>query len=117
LAPGNREDWSEAVTDTASPVAPTRRAWLAVAGILAVAGLASWALANSGLFLPHPQLPEIFSYVGIVLDIAGLVVAIAALRLHARPAWIAIAAIVVSAAPPIFFIFGSAVLMAAYGQQ
>jgi hypothetical protein len=105
------------LSDTATSVAPTRRAWVAVAGILALAGLASWALATSGLFLPHPQLPEIFSYIGIVLDIAALVVAIAALRFHARPAWIAIAAIVVSAAPPIFFIFGSAALMAASGQE
>jgi hypothetical protein len=111
----SRKGWFETVTDTANPVAPTRRVWVAVAGLLALAGLASWALANSGLFLPHPQLPEIFSYVGIVLDIAGLVVAIAALRLHATPAWIAVAAIVVCAAPPIIFIFGSAMLMTAYG--
>jgi hypothetical protein len=100
------------VTDTANPVAPTRRVWVAVAGILALAGLASWALANSGMFLPHPQLPEIFSYVGIVLDIAGLVVAIAALRLHGTPAWIAVAAIVVSAAPLVALIIGLAISLA-----
>jgi hypothetical protein len=100
------------VTDTATPLAPTRRVWLAVAGTLSLAGLASWALANSGLFPPHPQLPEIFSYVGIVLDIAGLVVAIAALRLHATPAWIAVAAIVVSAAPLTALIIGLAISLA-----
>jgi hypothetical protein len=100
------------VTDTAAPVAPTHRVWVAVAGILALAGLASWALANSGMFLPHPQLPEIFSYVGILLDIAGLVVAIAALRLHATPAWIAVAAIIVSAAPLVALIIGLAISLA-----
>jgi hypothetical protein len=64
------------------------------------------------MFLPHPQLPEIFSYVGILLDIAGLVVAIAALRLHATPAWIAVAAIVVSAAPLVALIIGLAISLA-----
>jgi hypothetical protein len=63
----------------------------------------SWTLAYSGLFPPHPQLPELFSYAGVLLNIAALVVAITALRLHATPAWIAIAAIVVSAIPLVVF--------------
>jgi sorbitol-specific phosphotransferase system component IIC len=77
--------------------------WAWAVCILALAGLASWVLAYSGLFPPHPQLPELFSYIGIALGIAALVVAITALRIHSTPAWIAIAAIVVSALPLVVF--------------
>jgi hypothetical protein len=98
--------------NTETPTARTDRVWVGAVCILALAGLASWALAYSGLFPPHPQLPELFSYIGIALGIAALVVAITALRIHATPPWIAVAAIVVSAIPLVVFIVGLAVSLA-----
>jgi hypothetical protein len=100
------------VTNTTARVTPAHRVWVGAAGILALAALASWTLAVSGLFRPNPALPELLSYFAIVLDFAALIIAIVALWRHGRPVWIAIATIVISAAPLLYFIVQSAILMA-----